>query len=160
MYSVLFSLNLSQADLRPDMSTHIFSFKGADSLWFCCNESILFFPWFVQESELIREWIIKDLRRQWVISAFRDISVFQRDPSFYHPWDLTTAKQQKPSPNQQNKVSFFHLSGLKAPPFAITEAIKNCYLPVFDGATPFKHCSSADDSLTSNIRSFRIHLGA
>lgn len=72
---------------------------------------------------------------------------------------VTTAKQQNSSPNQQNKVSFFHLRGLKTPPsrpFAITEAIKNCYLQ-FDGVTPFDHCSSADDSLTFNIHSFHIH---
>lgn len=40
MYSVLFSLHLSQADFRPQ----VFSFKRADSLFLYCNGSHIVLP--------------------------------------------------------------------------------------------------------------------
>lgn len=156
------------------LSEHIwelryFHLTGADSLWLCCNKSSIVFSLSCARIRINNvQWIIKERSRQWAILGSRDDCVFQRDPSFHHPWNLTkaritTAKQQNSSSNQQNKVSFFHPRSLKVPPsspFTISEAIKNCSLPIFDGVTPFDHCSSADDSLTFNIHSFHINSSA
>lgn len=84
---VLFSLNLSQTASGTHARTHIFSFKGADSLWLCCNNSYIAFPAIsLLTSARIRiniiQGIIKEVKRQWAISTFRDDCVFLRDPSF------------------------------------------------------------------------------
>lgn len=88
MYSVLFSLNLSQTAFRTHARTHVFSFKGADSLWLCCNKSYIAFAAIspltcagIRINNI--QWINKEVRRQGAISTFRDVCVFQRDPSFF-----------------------------------------------------------------------------